>query len=234
MKDFRRLILWQKNTIVFSMLTFFIMSTATTGLADFVFLMYTDTHVVYPSGTTNTRDAAAVAQVNTMSPLPKFVVNAGDTVEAGLRREYDTYKGIVKNFNSSIVLYNGSLHSEITRGMGAVYYRERIGPVHSGFSYDINGNDSASQNYDPATAYQFLVLNEGMLNHGDGWFSRMELNWIKESLDKGVAKTGAPVVCFFHHPAQEKSNTWGDGWMVGNDRVLTLTATSIPSVVRHK
>ncbi len=194
----------------------------TYSFADMVFLVYTDTHFTYPSGTTNTRDIASIAQVNTFDPAPVFIANAGDMAEAGLRREYDAYKKAVKEFKSTIALYEGSPgNHDMTRGMGALYYRERIGAVHSNFTYDINGKKPGQTGYDASTAYQFLILNEGMLNHGDGWFPRMELNWIKDSLDKGVAKNGAPVVCFFHHPTNEKSNTWGDGWMVGNDRVLT-------------
>ncbi|MFA5859161.1 MAG: fibronectin type III domain-containing protein [Elusimicrobiota bacterium] len=190
--------------------------------ADFVFLVYTDTHIQYPTASTNTRATDTMTMINNMSPLPKFVANAGDMVEAGLRREYDTYRNIVKNFNSSIALYEGSPgNHDMTRGMGGLYYRERIGAVHSSFMYDINGNHSSAAGFDPTNGYHFLILNEGMLNHGDGHFPRFELDWIKSTLDASpVASIGRPVICFFHHPTSERADTLGEGDMIDNDRAL--------------
>gem|GEM_PF-2183031 len=191
--------------------------------ADFQFLVFTDTHILYPTGYTNPRAQAAVTMVNSMSPAPKFVANPGDMAEAGLRREYDMYKSIVKNFNSSIALYEGSPgnHDSI-RGAGSINYRERVGAARSSFMYDVNGNHSSAAGFDPTKAYHFLLLNGAMCNNGDdGHMSRPELDWIKSTLDASpVASIGGPVVCFLHHPVDETASTMGEGRYVDNARVL--------------
>lgn len=177
----------------------------------FTFVLNPDIHINYPTAKANTWYQKTISEINALSPLPAFIINAGDMVEAGLRREFDKYREIADTFDKSIKVYGVPGNHDVTRGMGGLYFLERIGPTHHSFLYPPD-----------APEFLFLLLNGNLFNHGSGHFSRQELAWTENELKKTDTKyPGIKVITAWHHPSGEShGNAAGEGAYVDNDKMF--------------
>ncbi|MFA5859965.1 MAG: PQQ-binding-like beta-propeller repeat protein, partial [Elusimicrobiota bacterium] len=138
---------------------------------------------------------------------------AGDMVEAGLRREFDKYNDIARAFHPKIKVYGVPGNHDVTRGMGAIYFRERVGSTRHAVLYPpLPGKPR----------FLFLAVNNSLSNHGSGHFTRDELRWVEaQLLDADSKYPGINIIAAFHHPTRESGeNAAGEGVNVDNSQVF--------------
>jgi outer membrane protein assembly factor BamB len=163
--------------------TLLLLSSTLTSRADFTFIHTTDTHI--GAGDNINLDSKMYQQIRTLSPRPSFIINTGDVTEAGLEREFATYKKVRdENLGTDIPVYDtpgnhdarwNPLGKEgFTRGLGEPLWR----------SWDKEN-------------VHFVALDSTVLLQHWGHFDQEQLDW----LAKDLAKNGKdrPVVLGFHH-----------------------------------
>jgi outer membrane protein assembly factor BamB len=160
-------------------------SIPTAALADFRFVQTSDTHMAVDNSPDShaATDRALWQEISNLIPTPAFVINTGDTVEAGRDEEYANYRKSISE-NLKVPHYDSTGNHDI-----------RWNPLgKEGFTRGTH--QPLWQSWDYQNIHFVLMDSTVLLQHW-GHFDQKELDWLKSDLEKvGPDK---PVIIGFHH-----------------------------------
>ncbi|MFH1576516.1 MAG: metallophosphoesterase [Candidatus Margulisiibacteriota bacterium] len=128
-----------------------------------------------------------------------FIVNTGDFVSNGEKKQYNNYLGMVSKLKPK--LYHVPGNHDLVKG-GDKYFKKYFGPLYYSFDYKNS---------------HFIVLN----NAFKGYFDAQQFQWLK----KDLAKTGKDhIFVFMHRPVFDPSEIYKNYVMSGREVTKQLMA----------
>ncbi len=162
-----------------------IMSLAATLPGEGRFAVLTDLHV---GTSTGSRDLdSCVQDINSLSPVPDFVLVTGDLTEYDMGNLLDSARLILGRLRVPWYAIPGNHELKWSGSAGEKFVK-------------LFGSDRFSF---AADSYRFLGFHQGpILRMGEGFVSPEDITWLKGELDKAQA-AGEPVILVMHYPLDE-------------------------------
>lgn len=161
---------------------------------------------------TRTRLQQVVAQVNSLTDKPRFVIITGDLTHNGKDDQYAAFKEIVSHFEIPCYVTTGNHDYLFTPDR---YKRHFDSP---NYSFDIGG-------------FHFIAIDSRASDNRPGGHIRPEvMNWLKNDLSKVGVTT--PVILFLHQPLVLPSEISHKEWKYVPDNADDLAKLIQPYNVR--
>lgn len=142
-----------------------------------------DSHVI-PSDPEHAEYTGRIfAYLESLDPVPAFVIHVGDLVECGFEEEYEQYDSLIPDAFRDRIHHVPGNHEVRWDEHGNRKFVERYGQAP--FSFDEAGVHFVA--LDPTTLLQEL-----------GQFGEEQLAWLTDDLEQ--VGTGTPTILFFHYP----------------------------------
>ncbi|MBI3655771.1 MAG: PQQ-binding-like beta-propeller repeat protein [Acidobacteria bacterium] len=123
-----------------------------------------------------------IADVNTMTPRPAFVLSCGDLTEIGSDTELNGY--IASAQALQIPLYNTPGNHDVKwSSLGKAGLRDLFGPLYYSFDYD---------------RFHFISLDVTVTLQQYAHVEKGQLDWLRQDLQ--AVGRARPVILFMHHP----------------------------------
>ncbi len=145
------------------------------------FIQITDTHIS-SNPVTHRALEQVLLSIKQLNDKPAFVINTGDLTDFGSEIEFQHYKTIIDK--SGLNFYHALGNHDVRWcNIGKKGFIKWLGPLYHSFCHK---------------GIQFFILDSGLLLEQYGHFSKAQLNWLREELNK--IGTEKPIILAAHHP----------------------------------
>lgn len=145
----------------------------------FRFIQVTDTHLTATANVAPLKQL--VADLNSMTPKPAFVVDTGDVTESGTQEQYGRFTDAIAGLTVPFYCAPGN-HDVRWAPLGKEAFTNNFKKLNQSFDYG---------------GCHFVILDSTVLLEHWGHFDGAELKWLEADLKK--TKKDQPIFLFFHH-----------------------------------